>query len=143
MAAQRGMGVSVGIFKKKLSATDDLRKGTDRRTQEQKRSYDRRVRPDRRLSNILVEWISFSEITSHPTIREALSSRRNKKKAPETRRKEQPVVGAFKPFKNKLSATVDLRKVTDRRIQEQQRPYDRRVRPDRRLSKISVEWIPY
>jgi hypothetical protein len=135
------MGVSVvGIFKNKLGATVDLRNVTDRRTREQKRPYDRRVQPDRRLSNILAEWIPFSEITSHPTIREALSRRRNKKKAIGTRIKEQSVVGIFK---NKLSVTVDTRKVPDRRTREQKRPYDRRVQPDRRLSNILVEWIPY
>jgi hypothetical protein len=36
----------------------------------------------------------------------------------------------------------DKRKVTDRRIQIHSMPYNRRVRPDRRLNNISVEWIP-
>jgi hypothetical protein len=131
----------VGIFHRKLSATEDSRKLTDRRTQEQKRTHDRRVKPDRRLGNISVEWIPFSEVVLRPTIRAALSSRRNNKKTvPGPRSSEQTAVGIFK---SRCSATVDLRKVKDRRTQEQKLPYDRRVQPDRRLSNISVEWIPY
>ena len=140
-SAQISMGVSaMGIFKSELGANADPRKVTDRRTKEQKRRYDCRVRPDRRLNNISVEWIPFSEVTSHPTIREALSNRRNKKKATGTQRKEQSAVAIYK---NKLNVLVDVRKVTERRTQEKKLSYDRRVQPDRRLSNIVVKWIPY
>jgi hypothetical protein len=133
-------GIVVGIFKNKLRATVDLRKVTDRRTQEQKRRYDRRVRPDRRLSNISVEWIPFSEVVSHPTIREALSYRKNKKHAKGTPRKEMLLTCIFE---NQWSPIVNRRKATDRRTQQLKRPYNHRMRPDRRLNNISVEWIPY
>lgn len=79
----------MGIFKKRLSATLDRRMVTDRRIQEQKLPYDRRVQPDRRLNNISVEWIPLSEVTLHPTLREALSRNSNKKKAAGTHTKEQ------------------------------------------------------
>ena len=45
-------------------------------------------------------------------------------------------------FKNRLSASLDRRKVADRRVQEKALPYNRRVTPDRRLNNISVEWVP-
>jgi len=128
------------MFKRALSANVDQRNTTDRRIHEQKWRHDRRVRPDRRLNNIDVEWIPFSEVASHSTIREALRCRNNKNQAKGTPRNEQSVVCIFS---NKSAGTVDLRKVTDRRTQQQMRPYNRRVHPDRRLSNISVEWIPY
>jgi hypothetical protein len=128
------------ILRTKSAVTVDLRKVTDRRTREQKWRHDRRVRPDRRLNNISVEWIPFSEVTSHPTIREAMCCRKNKKQEKTTPRNEQSLMCIFR---NKLTDTADLRKVTDRRTQQQMRPYNRRVHPDRRLSNISVKWIPY
>jgi len=79
----------VGVFKKRLSASVGRRKITDRRIQEQKLPYDHRVRPDRRLNNISVEWIPISEVTLHPTLCEALSRIRNKNKSAGTRTKEQ------------------------------------------------------
>jgi hypothetical protein len=130
----------MGIFKSKSGDNVELRKVTERRTREQKWRHNRRVRPDRRLNNIDVEWIPFSEVASHSTIREALRCRNNKNQAKGTPRNEQSVVCIFS---NKSAGTVDLRKVTDRRTQQQMRPYNRRVHPDRRLSNISVEWIPY
>ena len=129
----------MGIFKCKSSADSDLRKVTERRTREQKWRHDRRVRPDRRLNNISVEWIPFSAVTSNPSIREALSCRKNKNQAKCTPRRERSLMCIFS---NKLAGTVDMRKITDRRTQQQMRPYNRRVHPDRRLSNISVEWIP-
>ena len=136
---------AVGAFTNTSNSTVDQRKGADRRTETQKRPYDRRTRPDRRLNNISAEWIPFTEVTSHPTIREALNSRTNKTKSAETHKKEQWHIkqSVLNIFKNKFSASVDLRKVSDRRTQNQKRPYDRRTRPDRRLNNISVEWIPY
>jgi hypothetical protein len=130
----------MGIFNNKFGVNADLRKVSDRRTKEHKRRFDRRVRPDRRLNNISVEWIPFSEVTSHPTIREALSSRRNKSKATDTRVKKQTAVAIYK---SKLNTSVNLRKVTDRRTQVKKLSFDRRVQPDRRLSNILVEWIPF
>lgn len=130
----------MGIFNNKFSVNADLRKVSDRRIKEHKRRFDRRVRPDRRLNNISVEWIPFSEVTSHPTIREALSSRRNKSKATETRVKKQTAVATYKC---KLDTSVNLRKVIDRRTQVKKLSFNRRVQPDRRLSNILVEWIPF
>jgi hypothetical protein len=128
------------MFKRALSANVDQRNTTDRRIHEQKWRHDRRVRPDRRLNNIAVEWIPFSKVTSHPTIREALSCRKNKNQAKGTPRKEQSLMCIFS---NNFTGDSDLRKVTDRRKQQQLRPYDRRMHPDRRLNNISVDWIPY
>jgi hypothetical protein len=130
----------MGMFKSKSGAIADLRKVTERRTREQKWRHDRRVHPDRRLNNISVEWIPFSAVTLRPTIREALFCRKNKNQAQGTSRKEQSLVCIFR---NKLAGIVDLRKGTDRRTQQQMRPYNRRVHPDRRLNNISVEWFPY
>jgi hypothetical protein len=62
-----------------MNATVDRRKGTDRRTQNLKLSYDRRVKPDRRLNNISAEWIPIDEVALQPTLREAFSSQRSKK----------------------------------------------------------------
>jgi hypothetical protein len=131
------------MFKNTQHAHADLRKVTDRRIHEQKRRYDRRVLPDRRLNNISAEWIPINEITSRPTIRKALICCRNKTMASGARerkrwRAEQSLVCIFK---NKLSSSVELRKVHDRRTVQQERPYNRRVQPDRRLNNISVEWI--
>jgi len=68
----------MSVFKNKSSARVDQRKITDRRTQKQILPYDHRVRPDRRLNNISVEWIPFSEVILHPILCDALSSYRNK-----------------------------------------------------------------
>jgi hypothetical protein len=46
-------------------------------------------------------------------------------------------------FNKALSANVDQRKTTDRRIDEQKWHHDHRMQPDRCLNNISVEWIPY
>jgi hypothetical protein len=128
------------MFKRALSADVDQRNTTDRRIHEQKWRHDRRVRPDRRLNNIMVEWIPFSEITSHPTIREALRCRRNRNQSKGKPRCEPLAMG---PFENQWSPIVDRRNITDRRTRQQEPPYNHRVRPDRRLNNISVEWIPY
>ena len=130
----------MAMLNNKLDVNVDLRKVTDRRTLEQKRRHDRRKRPDRRLNNISVEWIPFSEISFNPAIREALCSRRNNKKANGTPKMQQSLLCIFR---NRSSATLDLRKIADRRMQQQILPYNRRVHPDRRLSNIAVEWIPF
>ena len=49
------------------------RNGADRRTEEMKLPYNRRIRPDRRLNSISVEWIPDDEINLHPLVRRALS----------------------------------------------------------------------
>jgi hypothetical protein len=130
----------VAVLTNKLSHTTDRRKIAERRAREQKRPYNLRMRPDRRLNNISVEWIPFSEIAMRPTIRESLSNHRSTNQATLTHINFQSVVNIFK---NKFNASGDLRKGGDRRIYEQKPPYDRRVRPDRRLNNILVEWIPY
>lgn len=134
----------------KLGGRADLRKVTDRRTCEQSWPHDRRVQPDRRLNNISVEWVPFREVKSHPIIRDALSSHRNKRKATGTGGKEQLENEQWENepsmvniFQNNWSPLIDLRNVPDRRTRDQKQPYDRRVQPDRRLSHISVEWITY
>lgn len=53
---------------------NDRRKIPDRRTQELKLSYDRRVRPDRRLGNIIAEWISLAESTYTSCIKDVNDS---------------------------------------------------------------------
>jgi hypothetical protein len=130
----------MGMFKNKSGINVELRKLTERRLRNQKWRHDRRVRPDRRLNNISVEWIPFSQVASHSTIREAIICRNSKNREEVTPRMEQSLVCIFS---NKLADSVDLRKAPDRRKQQQMRPYNRRVHPDRRLSNISVEWIPY
>lgn len=125
---------------KRKSGPADLRKGTERRTREQKWRHDRRVRPDRRLNNISVERIPFSEVTLKPRIRKVPCCGINKNQAQGTPRNEQSVVCTFK---NKSGPNVELRKVAERRAQEQFRPFNRRVHPDRRLNNISVEWITH
>jgi len=130
----------MGIFKSKAGVNVELRKITERRVQEQKWRHDRRVRPDRRLNNISVEWIPFSEFASRSTVHETPGCRDRKIREKGTPRKEQSLMCIFS---HKLADTVDLRKVPDRRKQQQMQPFNRRVHPDRRLSNISVEWIPY
>lgn len=130
----------MGMFNSKSNVNVELRKVTDRRTKEQKHRHDRRVRPDRRLNNISVEWIPFTEVTFHPTIKDALCNHRTKNQANKTPIIEQSLLCIFR---NNSGDTLDLRKVSDRRMQQQIRPYNRRVHPDRRLSNISVECIPY
>ena len=130
----------MSIFKSKSGSNVDLRKITERRTLEQKWRHDRRVQPDRRLNNILVERISFSKANFNPAIRKLSCSDDNKDQAKGTPRNEQSLVCVFK---NKSSSKVDLRKVAERRSQQQLRPFNRRVHPDRRLNNISVEWITY
>ena len=127
-------------IKSKLDINADRRKIADRRTREQQWRHDRRVCPDRRLSNISVEWISFSEVALRPDIRESLCSPKNSNQSRGTKRCEPLSAG---PFENQWSPTVDRRNVTDRRTRQEKRPYNRRVRPDRRLNNIFMEWILY
>jgi hypothetical protein len=130
----------MSIFKSKLGSYEDLRKITERRTLEQKWRHDRRVQPDRRLNNILVERIPFSKANLNPARRKVSCFANNNNQAKGTPRNEQSLVCTFK---NKSGPNVDLRKVAERRSQQQLRPFNRRVHPDRRLNNISVEWITY
>jgi hypothetical protein len=128
----------MNVFRKNLRFNADGRNVADRRINEQKRSQNRRTRPDRRLNNILVEWIPFGEIALHPAIRESMMNHRSKTRMTLSRKNYQSVLNIFK---NKFDRSMDLRKVGDRRIHEEKLPYDRRVRPDRRLNNIVVEWF--
>jgi hypothetical protein len=112
---------------------------TDRRTRQQKRHNDRRVRPDRRLNNISVEWIPFSEVYLRPAIRKSLCRTKSRDQSCGSPRRN-PLTAA--PYENQWSPMVDRRNVTDRRTRQESRPYTRRIQPDRRLNSIFVEWIP-
>lgn len=68
----------MGFFRNKSGGAVDRRKIAERRTREQKLPYNHRIRPDRRLNNISVEWIPISEIDMHPALREALNGNRKK-----------------------------------------------------------------
>ena len=132
----------MGIFKGKSDPEAELRNVTERRTREQKWRHDRRVQPDRRLNNISVKMIPLCESTFTPATREAsccVASYMNQAKG--SPRNEHSVVCVFK--RNKSGHFAELRKVTERRVQQQLRPYNRRGHPDRRLNNISVEWISY
>jgi hypothetical protein len=129
----------MAMFDSKSGTTVDLRKVPERRTQELKWRHDRRVRPDRRLNNISVEWIPFGEVSSHPAIREALCCRNNRNQAKEAPRKKEPPLAGI--YENQWSPLVNRRIVADRRTRQQGRPYNLRKTPDRRLNNIFVEWI--
>jgi hypothetical protein len=118
----------------------NLRKVPERRTRQQTWRHNRRVRPDRRLNNISVEWIPFSQVALRPAIRDSLSRSKNSDESSKTPRCEPLLAG---PFENQWSPLVDRRNVTDRRTRQESRPYNRRVQPDRRLNNIFVEWISF
>ena len=117
----------------------ELRKVTERRIRQQKWRHDRRARPDRRLNNISVEWIPFSEVSTRPAIRESLSRPKDRERSSHIPKCEPLLAG---PFENQWSPLVDRRNVDDRRTRQQVRSCNRRVQPDRRLNNIFVEWIP-
>jgi hypothetical protein len=137
----------------------DRRKPNDRRKGIIARPNDRRVRPDRRLNNISVEWIPFNEINTHPSTRGAYCNRNRKntkavklhgkdggqKQFPRETRCEQAQIKSWglNIFKRTQGADVEQRRITDRRTKDIKQPFERRVRPDRRLSNISVEWITF
>jgi hypothetical protein len=127
-------------IKSQLNTNADRRKIADRRTREEQWRHDRRVCPDRRLSNISVELIPFSEVALRPDIRDSLCIRKKSNQSRGTKRCEPLSTG---PFENQWSPPVDRRIVTDRRVRQEKHPYNRRVRPDRRLNNIFMEWIPY
>ena len=51
-----------------MTIVGDKREILDRRITNEPLSYNRRVRPDRRLNNIYVEWIPNYEIVLHPPL---------------------------------------------------------------------------
>jgi hypothetical protein len=151
----------VNYFDEKFGNRVDLRKITDRRRQALACRTERRFQADRRLNNIRVEWIPFEEVYSHPDSRDVFRSisRKSKKavQAPaidarenepsgQTRcEKEQPHVKSWRPdiFRRAQRADVEQRTTADRRTRNIKLPYNRRVRPDRRLNKIAFEWIEF
>ena len=151
----------MSIYRKSSGPSSDQRKVTDRRRQEFAWPNERRLRPDRRLNSISVEWIPFNEVYFHPITRDAFSSNRTMGKnagqmrGKDTREKEpsrQARCDKEKSstrswsnniFKRRQRADFEERTITDRRTKNIKQPYDRRVRPDRRLNNISVELITF
>ena len=133
------------IHKKASGTRSDQRKVTDRRREIIWWPKNRRVRPDRRLNNISVEWIPFDEVNSHPITKDAFCSASRKDKTTVqlcdkgTRLKSHEM----NIFRRNQRANVEERTITDRRTKDIKLPYNRRVRPDRRLNNISVEWITF
>ena len=139
----------------------DRRKITDRRRLGLAWQNDRRLRPDRRLNNISVEWISHDEIKSHPNTWDAFCSinrkstnavqlhdkgREQKEPSGQTRYGKQrahPSSWELNIFKRTQRMDVEQRAITDRRTKNLNQPFERRVRPDRRLNNISLEWITF
>jgi hypothetical protein len=123
--------------------------------------HERRLRADRRLNNISVELIPFNEVYFHPGTRDAFCRMRRsdgnvvqlrekelREKAPpgnERREKEPRAVDypGLNIFRRSRKARIESRKGADRRTQNIKQPFNRRVRPDRRLNNISVEWIQF
>jgi hypothetical protein len=154
-------GACVNSFDKKGGTSDDRRKITDRRKQELAWANERRLRPDRRLNNISVEWIPFDEISIHPLTRDAFCSTRTKGKKAGWLRGKDPLenesarhtrcdkkrspIKSWGPniFKRTQRLDVEQRTIADRRTKDIDVPYDRRVRPDRRLNNLSLEWITF
>jgi len=111
------------------------------------------------LKNILVEWIPFNAVNTHPSTRGAFCSINKKgKKAVQLREKDtgqkepsrqtrcekeraQIKSWRFNIFKRTQRADVEERTITDRRTKNIKQPFNRRVRADRRLNNISLEWI--
>ena len=132
------------IYKKASGTRLDQRKVTDRRREIISWPTDRRVRPDRRLNNISVEWIPFDEVNSHPMTKDAFCSASRKDKTAvrlcdKGMRLKSHEMNIFK--RRNQRAIVEERTITDRRTKDIKLPYDRRKRPDRRLNNISVECI--
>lgn len=58
-----------------MNSIVDRRKLTDRRISDQPVSTELRLSPDRRLDNILVEWLPGDAVTLHPSLNKARGSR--------------------------------------------------------------------
>jgi hypothetical protein len=152
---------SNAYFQAASSMKSNRRRTTDRRRETISWPNGRRVRPDRRLNNISVEWIPFNEVYSHPITRDAfcnirkegkqvgpLRERDRRQQAPsrQTQRDKQrsPIKSpGINIFKRTQPADVEQRAIHDRRTKNTKPLYDRRVRPDRRLSNFLVEWITF
>jgi len=139
----------MSIYRKSSGPSSDQRKVTDRRRQVLAWPNERRLRPDRRLNSISVEWIPFNEVYFHPITRNAFGNTRTMGKRAgqlrgnNTREKEPTKSWASNIFKRTQKADVEERTITDRRTKNIKQPFNRRVRPDRRLNNISVEWITF
>jgi len=139
----------MSIYRKSSGPSSDQRKVTDRRRQALAWPNERRLRPDRRLNSISVEWIPFNEVSVHPITRNAFGNARTMSKKEgqlrgnNTREKEPKKSWASNIFKRNQKADVEERTITDRRTKNIKQPFDRRVRPDRRLNNISVELITF
>ena len=139
----------MSIYRKSSGPSSDQRKVTDRRRQALAWPNERRLRPDRRLNSISVEWIPFNEVSVHPITRNAFANNRTMSKKEgqlrgnNTREKEPTKSWASNIFKRNQKADVEERTITDRRTKNIKQPFDRRVRPDRRLNNISVELITF
>lgn len=121
------------------------RRIADRRRQECSWPNERRGRPDRRLNNIAVELIPFNEVYLHPKTRDAFCNIRRKDRKAVQLRENDTRLKFFEMniFRRNQRANVEQRTITDRRTKNIKQSYDRRVRPDRRLNNISVEWITF
>ena len=139
----------MNVFDNSFGRASDLRKNADRRREDRKCPKDRRIRADRRLNNISVEWIPFDEVYTHPSTRDAFCSinRNDKNTAPIPARceKRPSLIKSWRIniFKRTQSTDIEERTITDRRTKNVKVPYNRRVRPDRRLNNISVQWITF
>ena len=133
------------IYKKASGTRSNRRKTTDRRREIIWWPKDRRVRPDRRVNNISVEWIPFDEVNSHPMTKDAFCSASRKDKAAVRLCDKGMRLKSHEMniFKRNQKAIVEERAMADRRTKDIKVPYNRRVRPDRRLNNISVEWITF
>jgi hypothetical protein len=63
----------------KMTIVGDRRFITDRRINSQPFNSNRRFRPDRRLNNLLVEWIPSNEVVLHPHLFKAYMRSNTKK----------------------------------------------------------------
>ena len=139
----------MSIYRKSSGPSSDQRKVTDRRRQALAWPNERRLRPDRRLNSISVEWIPFNEVSVHPITRNAfantctMSKKEGQLRGSNTREKEPTKSWASNIFKRTQKADIEERTITDRRTKNIKQPFDRRVRPDRRLNNISVELITF
>jgi hypothetical protein len=113
------------------------------------------------LNNILVEWIPFNEVYSHPITRDAFhkireegkytkrlreKDKRQSASSRQTQRNEKhsPISSpGINIFKRTQASDVEQRTIPDRRTKDTQPLYDRRVQPDRRLNQLLVEWITF
>jgi hypothetical protein len=63
----------------KMTIVGDRRFIPERRTHNLPLTYNRRVRPDRRLNNIFVEWVPNNEIVLQPSLFKAYMKTKTRK----------------------------------------------------------------